>query len=309
MARPPLAASGTLPVSDVPPRWYTHEWNRPVVYRAGARLLGALPRRARLGLARAVAAAAPFPAERAAVRANLARVVPGASTREREALVRAVLGHFAMCFADLLSTNRTDRRLARRLATVEGGEHLDRAAADGRGVILMPAHLGNWELAGRLLAQHGGTPTWVVVAEEPDADVDRFLRGGPAPVRFVTLGRPTAGVSLLGALRRRELVALQGDRALGTRGDVGVPFFGAPAPFPIGPFVLARAAGAPLVPAFCVLDPDRRYRITLGAPIRVAAGGERRALAAWVAVLEAAVCRHPEQWFNFYDVWHGPPAR
>ena len=46
-----------------------------------------------------------------------------------------------------------------------------------------------------------------------------------------------------------------------------------------------------------------------GAPIRVAAGGERRALAAWVAVLEAAVCRHPEQWFNFYDVWHGPPAR
>ena len=243
------------------------------------------------------------------MRANLARVAPGACARERETLVRAVFGHFAMCFADLLSTNRTEPRPARLLAAVEGGEHLDRAAADGRGVILMTAHLGNWELAGRLLALGEGTPTLVVVAAEPDADVGRFLRGGPAPVRFVTLGRATAGVSLLGALRRGELVALQGDRALGTRGDVRVPFFGAPASFPIGPFVLARAAGAPLVPAFCVLAPDRRYRITLGAPIRVGADGERRALAAWVAVLEAAVRRHPEQWFNFYDVWHGTPSR
>ncbi|OGL01233.1 MAG: hypothetical protein A3E31_05930 [Candidatus Rokubacteria bacterium RIFCSPHIGHO2_12_FULL_73_22] len=309
MARLPLADGGALPVPDIRPRWYAHEWNRAVVYHAGARVLGALPRRARLGLARAVAAAAAFPAERAAVRANLARIVPGASAREREALVRAVFGHFAMCFADLLSTNRTEPEPARLLAAVEGREHFEAAAADRRGLVLLTAHLGNWELGGRLLALHGGTPTWVVVAEEPDAAVGRFLRGGPGPVRFVTRGQPTAGVRLLAALRRREVVALQGDRALGTRGDVRVPFFGTPAPFPLGPFVLARAAGAPLVPAFCVLGPDRRYRVTLGAPIRVAADGEARGLAAWVAVLEATVRRHPEQWFNFYDVWHGAPGR
>ena len=304
MAQLPLVDPETLPA--LRPRWYAHEWNRAVVYRAGARVLGALPRTARLGLARAVAARVRFPAERAAVHANLARIAPGASLREREALVGALFGCFAMCFADLVSTNRTEPRPDRLLAAVEGREHLSAAAGDGRGLILLTAHLGNWELAGRLLALGEGVPTWVVVAEEPDPEIERFLRGGPAPVRFVTRSQPTASVNLLAALRRREAVAMQGDRALGTRGDVAVSFFGEPAPFPLGPFVLARAAAAPLVPAFCVLEPDRRYRITVGAPIRVAAGGERRALATWVEVLETAVRRHPEQWFNFYDVWHGP---
>jgi len=110
------------------------------------------------------------------------------------------------------------------------------------------------------------------------------------------------------ALRRHEIVALQGDRALGTRGDALVDFFGAPAPFPLGPFVLARAAGAPVVPAFCVLDSRLRYTVVMAEPIRVAAGDEPAALLAWVRVLEAMVRRAPEQWFNFFDVWSAAPA-
>jgi hypothetical protein len=77
----------------------------------------------------------------------------------------------------------------------------------------------------------------------------------------------------------------------------------------VGPFVLARATGAPVLPAFCVLRPDRRYAITLGEPIRVTAGGERQALARWVVVPEEAIRRHPGPWFNFFDVWSGVPAR
>jgi predicted LPLAT superfamily acyltransferase len=151
-------------------------------------------------------------------------------------------------------------------------------------------------------------PTWVVVAAETDPGVERFLRGAGAPVRFVRRDDPTTAVALVAALRRNEVVALQGDRALGTRGDVAVEFFGAPAAFPVGPFVLARAAGAPVVPAFCLLRPDRRYTIALAPPIRVGADGEAAALGRWARVLEDAVRRTPEQWFNFFDVWSVPPA-
>ena len=73
--------------------------------------------------------------------------------------------------------------------------------------------------------------------------------------------------------------------------------------------MLARAAGAPLVPAFCVLRDDRRYAITVGAPIHVTPDREAAALRAWVRVLETQVASHPEQWFNFFDVWSGAPAR
>jgi len=292
------------------PRWYTHRLNRPALYRAGAMLAGSLPRPARLALAGALAARAArwFPAERRRVSANLARVRPRASEAEREVLVDAVFRHFAVCFADLVSTNRRERRPERLVARIEGDEHLLAAAAPGGGLVLLTAHLGNWELGGRLLAARLARPTHVVVAAEADSRVERFLRGGSSPVRFVRLGDPTAMLSLVPALRRGEVVALQGDRALGTRGDTLVDFFGVPAPFPRGPFVLARAAGVPVVPAFCLLAADRRYTVVVAEAIRVAAGGDGAALAQWVGVLERIVQRAPEQWFNFYDVWSATPA-
>jgi lauroyl/myristoyl acyltransferase len=106
------------------------------------------------------------------------------------------------------------------------------------------------------------------------------------------------------ALRRGEAVALQGDRALGTRGDVWIPFFGRPAPFPVGPFKLARATGAPIIPAFCTLGPDRRYVMTVAEPLAVRPGGEENSLRAWVAMLERIVRARPSQWFNFFDIWN-----
>ena len=306
-----MAALSAPPVPPAaPPRWYTHRLNRPAVYRAGALLTAALPRAARLALARGLArrAAVWFPAERARVRANLARVRPHATGPERERLADEVFRHFAICFADLISTNRREARPERLLAAIEGNEHLLAADAEGRGLVLLTAHLGNSELGGRLLAARVRRPTHVVVAAEADPGVERFLRGGASPVHFVRRGDPTAALPLVAALRRNEVVALQGDRALGTRGDVLVDFFGEPAPFPLGPFLLARAARAPVVPAFCLLDRDLRYVVSIGKPMHVMAGGEAAALNEWAGVLETTVRRAPEQWFNFFDVWSPAPA-
>lgn len=290
------------------PRWYAHRFNRAAVYRIASLAASALPRPARLRVAAGVASIASrkFPAERAVVRRNLARILPGTPARELDGLVAAVFRNFALCFADLITANRR-ADVGSLVAGVEGMTELEKALSAGRGLVVLTAHLGNWELAGRTLARDGARPTHVVVAAEADPAVERFLRGGGAPVRFVTLSGPRTSLELLTALRRGEIVALQGDRALGTRGDVSQPFFGAPASFPMGPFTLARAARAPVVPAFCLLDRDRRYRIVAGPPSVVNGGDEAAVLGRWVGVLETMVRRHPTQWFNFYDVW-SPPA-
>jgi len=286
------------------PRWYAHGFNRAAFYRVATLAASALPRAVRLRVAAGVARVVSprFRAERAVVRQNLARILPGAPARELDRLVTAVFRNFAVCFADLITANRR-ADMATLVADVEGMSDLTKAARAGRGLVVVTAHLGNWELAGRMLARDGARPTHVVVEAEADPAVERFLRGGEAPVRFVTRSAPTTSVTLLSALRRGEIVALQGDRALGTRGDVAQPFFGAPAMFPMGPFVLARAARAPVVAAFCLLDADRRYRLVMGPPSLVKAGDEAAALGRWVGVLETMVRRHPAQWFNFYDVW------
>ena len=128
-------------------------------------------------------------------------------------------------------------------------------------------------------------------------------------MRFVTLRTPADAVPLVAALRRGEIVGMQGDRALGHRGDVAVDFFGAPAPFPLGPFLLARAAGVPVLPAFCVLRPDARYTVIVQPPISVDRSAEEAALRRWVAGLATVIARYPTQWFNFFDRWSAADAR
>src|SRR5262249_2554198 len=169
------------------PRWYAHRFNRAAVYRVATLAASALPRPARLrvaaGGARVVSPR--FRAERAGGRQNLARILPRAPARELGRLVAAVFRDFAGCFPRPIPAYRP-ADVATRVADVEGLSDLTKAARAGRGLVVVTAHLGNWELAGRMLARDGARPTHVVVEAEADPAVERFLRGGEAPVRFVT---------------------------------------------------------------------------------------------------------------------------
>ena len=295
--------------SDPParrPRWYSHAYNRADFYRVAAGL-GWLPRPARLGLARQLGRLAPWwmPVERAAVRNTLARVT-GATDSRLEALTVATFADFAMCFSDLVSTNRQPMvGLVSRVGTATGAERI--ARLDG-GFISPSAHVGNWELAGRLLAGRTARTTHIVVAEEEARGLEQWVRRDGGGVRFVTRSRPTVSLELVAALRRGEVVAAQADRALGTRGDLLIPFFGKPAPFPLGPFLLASAVRVPVVPAFCLLGADYSYTVKVAEPFSVPRGGEAEAARAWVAMLEDVVREHPTQWFNFFDIWNPVPA-
>ena len=291
---------GPSPLSE-PPRWHWHSYNRARLYRL-AEAFGWIPREGRLAFARRLGYVAGrfLPAERAAVRRTL-EVTAGASGARLDDLTARVFQDFAMCFSDLVSTNRQPLpRLSAYVESVTGGDNV--AQLPG-GLVSVTAHVGNWELAGRLLAGESARRTNVVVAADEAPELERWVRRNGDGMRFVPRSHPRIGIQLVSALRRGEVVALQGDRAIGTRGDVTIPFFGRPALFPLGPFLLARAAGVPVVPAFCVLRPDHRYRVRLAPPITVERGDEERAARVWVALLEEIVREHPTQWFNFFDVW------
>src|SRR5258705_8002605 len=255
---PHVAQGGTV----VKPRWYSQGLNRLAYSRLARAAATVLPRPVRLALARVVARGVGrvLPAERSRVRANLERVLTGASPRELDAAVDDTFANFGAFFADLLILNRADPvRLRRYVAQRAGDEHLDAVFAAGHGAVLVTAHLGNWELGGRLLGCRGGAPrTHVVLSVEEDAALERHLRVNAPELRFVTRSHPAATLGLLSALRRGEAVAMQGDRPTGERGDRLGSVFGAAAALPPGPFRLAPARGAPLLPALLPLARERR---------------------------------------------------
>src|SRR5436190_5015576 len=107
-------------------RWYSHAYNRADLYRLAAGLSW-LPRRMRLTLARTVGRLAPrlMPAERAVVRDTLMQVTGVTDSRRLDALTVRTFTDFAMCFSDLLSTNRQPvARLGSVVERVEGAERV-----------------------------------------------------------------------------------------------------------------------------------------------------------------------------------------
>lgn len=261
----------------------------------------------RFGLARMLATVVRqwMPRETAAVRHNLARILPEANALEIEQRTDALFRNFACFFADLLSINRSPLPVQQRYVhAIQGAAHLHSVLASGRGIVVVTAHLGNWDLAGRLLSAHGKT-VHVLTAPEQHAAIQRLLRqrDHASQLRFVTNADPGVFVQLLMALRQGDIVAVQIDRATGHRSDVLVPFFGAPARFPLGPFVLARAAQVPVLPCFCLMEPDDRYTVCVEEAITVVPGQEEQALRHLLGILERYVAQAPEQWCNFYDVW------
>jgi lauroyl/myristoyl acyltransferase len=247
-----------------------------------------------------------------AIARNLARVLgePPGSRRVRGA-VRQMLYNFAYYWVDLFRfAQLPPERAAALVDRYTGGEHIAAALGAGRGALLVTAHLGNWELGGVFLRAFGSQLAVVYVPDQ-FAEVEsarQALRRASGVVEIPI--RPDESLSslpVLRALRQNQLVAVQGDRDFNDRG-IAVPFFGAPAPFPAGPFQLALATGAPLVPAFIAYTSGHRFTIEAGPPIRLEATGDRdadvrRGLEAWVRTLEAAVRRWPTQWYTFFDYW------
>ncbi|HYB99557.1 MAG TPA: lysophospholipid acyltransferase family protein [Candidatus Limnocylindrales bacterium] len=182
---------------------------------------------------------------------------------------------------------------------------VEKLIADGRGLVVVTGHFGNWDLAAKRLLSYG-RPVHVVMAREANASMHRYqqqLRES-ASIRIVFSDTSLfSTLNLVHALRANEVVAMQLDRTPPQARTVDVPFFGAPAHFAAGPFHLARVARSPLITAFAVRMGVRHYEIRLGSAYDVPqwARGKRLASVAAQAVadFEAIVREFPVSVLGF----------
>jgi predicted LPLAT superfamily acyltransferase len=184
----------------------------------------------------------------------------------------------------------------------------------GRGVILLGAHVGNWEIAGNLLQERVTTTVHFLMynaeSEAMKRAVEKAVRHRAVNIIYVTPEAPDSMIEMVNALRRGEVVCLHGDRVAGEMRHEHVEFLGRKAAFPIGPFVLSLLTGAPIIPFFAIKKGWRSYEFSASDPLSVACGNRterkevlRECLDRYVRVLEQKVRSYPEQWYNFYDFW------
>jgi len=298
--------------------WYQHGYHTLLSHRIVFAVMPRLPRV--LHPAAALLTAALFflllRQERRAVMRNL-RTIRGQGGWKTVCAAYRVFYSFCDFIVSYCYVPRADHRaLLGMLSDADRGAPLiDACLSRGAGLIVWTAHVGNWEFASRLLELHG-RPVNVARLVESGNAAEAMLRGlmTTSGLRIVDLNDPLASVQLLHALRRNEIVAIQGDRIHRQAGGHDVPFFGRPVRFPLGPFLLAYLAGSPIVPGIVVRTGWLRYRVIMGEPIFFSAADDRDAsvrLAAGqtAAFLESQLrCWH-HQWLNFYDFWSDGDSR
>jgi len=252
---------------------------------------------------------------REALRENL-RALTERNGRALDALCSENVANFSRMLADyFLCASRERAGIDAWVADWRGLEHFEKARNRGKGVVLVTAHLGNWELGGLLLAQHG-FPMTVVTLEEPSSELTRWrdrlrLRMG---IKTITVGpgHDFAFVEMLQALRRNELLAMLVDRPYAGSG-MPVQFCGRPSEFSCAPALLWQHTDAAVVPAFVLQERGGQYISFADAPLEFAHGPESRAALKentqrLATQFETVIRKHPEQWFNYVPIWPSSPS-
>jgi predicted LPLAT superfamily acyltransferase len=231
----------------------------------------------------------------------------------RRASLRDVLRHyhsFASTLHDRLYL--AAGRIGEFDVSVEDTSEVRRWLAGERGCILLGSHLGSFEiLRARGVAEHA-RPVNVVMHVDQAAKTRRVLRSVAPHVdaRVIPLGRPQSLLRVEECLARGEVVGILGDRVWRDDRSVNCDFLGAPARFPLGPWLLAGLVRAPVILFFGLYRGGRRYEIRFEAfAERIELGRANREAAArpWIQRYAERLEHHcrlaPYNWFNFYDYW------
>ena len=198
---------------------------------------------------------------------------------------------------------------------VVGGDLVTDLLATGRGALLMGAHLGSFEVL-RARARPGHDVAMVMYGENARKVSAALAAVNPAArVDIIPLGRVGSMLQVRQRLLDGAIVGILGDRTLGGDDTISVPFLGAPAALPTGPFRLAAMLRQPVHFMAGVYLGENRYRIHFEALADFSATEAERRDAAlresverFAAVLERHCRAAPYNWFNFFDFWQPPPT-
>jgi KDO2-lipid IV(A) lauroyltransferase len=239
------------------------------------------------------------------------------SEKKVDVLTRKTFQNYGQYLLDYMVLHRLrPSNKGRWIEEEAGGAHMVEALRGGKGVICITPHLGNWEIGGLLFSFKGGLLN-VLTLNERDQQTKSFREGmrGRKGIKNIYIDprdeSPMAILDAVKALRRNEIVALLGDRTESQKTMV-FEFFGKSTPFPIGAAILALATGAPVLPVFVVMEPGRKYRGIIEAPIYFPAGARqnrdeviKEGMEKLIKIFEDYIFRYPDQWYNFYDYWKG----
>jgi KDO2-lipid IV(A) lauroyltransferase len=223
--------------------------------------------------------------------------------RVQQTAVR-VFEHFGKTMARFFAGGRESSEEIIASVDMTGLDEVDRALSEGKGILAITAHFGNWERMAEAFAARGYKIS--VVARDANEQRTTAIVNDVRKNRGIEVfSRGRAARELLRRLRANEVVGILTDQ--NTR-EIFVPFFGIPAGTNSGPATIHLLTGTPLFTAFAVELEDGSYRVEAKPLDMPSMTGDRESdvhsiMAKVNERIEEIVRQHPEQWLWLHDRW------
>ncbi len=244
---------------------------------------------------------------RSVVMKNLTIAFPELSEQERKDLCRKCYLSSAKTFIEIMTLP------AIKFSEVEN--FVSDAAADaarelhgrGKGLILLTAHFGNWELAALTYARRIGIPIATLAQPQRNGYITDWMERVRTMWGNRVYKTGHAAMTLFKALKNGEIIGVVGDQR-GPEDGLRVPFFGRMSAVNEGSATLALRAGSPIMICLFIRNEDDSYRLEFkeisyddlpeSLSDKVAEVTRRH-----TAVLEEYIRKYPDQWFWMHNRW------
>jgi len=241
--------------------------------------------------------------DREAVLYNLSVITENKKVAKEQA--KRVFINFSYYLVDFFRNRKLNSDFIKKYVRISGTENIDLALKQGKGVIALGAHIGNYEMAGAITS-FLGYPLTVVALPHKDKRLNRFFDSRRQSTGIEVIPTGIAVKGCIRALRKQRLVGLLGDRDFSGKG-VKAKMLSRYACVPRGIAFFILKTGAPIVPIFLTREKNRKfYRLVFGEPIIYKEDRprtEESIINSYIGVLEKYIKKYPDQWYMFQKYW------
>lgn len=243
---------------------------------------------------------------------TLARSFPDKTAPDLKALYVAMCHHQVLNVVEILQfAGGREAEVGARI-DVRGQEIVSEALERGKGVLILIAHFGNYDLMGLIASRLLGYPVTIITKIIKNKSLNTFWWGLRQKAGLKTLPSHNAYRACVRALRQKELVGFILDQNRPQEQGVFVDFFGKTASTTPGLALMSAQTGAPVVPVFMRRLPDGRHlleaRPLIEPPPDRKAETLRNFTAIYTTLIEDEIRCEPAQWLWLHKRWKSRPA-
>ncbi|MFC1621612.1 ELM1/GtrOC1 family putative glycosyltransferase [Candidatus Omnitrophota bacterium] len=227
-------------------------------------------------------------------------------------ILRSHYKNLGMSVMELLKLPVMGKKYLNDNMRIENFERVKEALAKGKGIILLTAHFGNWEM-GSLSIGLRKQKVYVFAREQKHKRLNALLNNYRRMTGCHVITKGFSARAVIKALKDNSIVAMLADQDAGPSG-VFVDFFNRPASTARGPVSFALRTGATILPTFAWRSDRKDYILRMEKPLELIDTGDKEEtlkinLENISSSLENYIRKFPDKWLWSHKRWKSSPQR